>query len=653
MYLREVQGLRVVAALLVAVYHIWFQKVSGGVDAFFVISGFFIYRTLLKHERVAWSNVLGYYKKTFSRIAPSASVVILATCAGYLLIGMESKWSVQIRSAIAAIFFVENWWLSSSSVDYLAQGEVPSPFQQMWALSVQMQIYILMPIVLLFLSAFDSRLNFKKKAILPLLIVLFVASFIYAMVATYENQPKAYFDTGARLWEFLTGMILAACFTKVRIPQNLARVLGYSCVFVFVFFAAVIPVSEQFPGVPALIPVISTAGIIVAAGNSASLGFLNSRSMQWLGNLSFTFYLWHWPLLTAYWQVTGYSEVGVVPGIGIIVVSGVLAYLTYTIVEKPFRLSSVVNGNFVPALASCVVVMIPAVIMVGVWGGQYISVKGAASKDVKILLNGGVPEHVVPATVIAKSDVPQGYKNGCNQRWGMAEVIECVFGNENGSNEVVLVGGSHSLHWLPALQEIAKVDRTVKIIAMTKGNCPLTRSGALLALGEESVCLEWNRKVIARINELKPDAVFTLLTSTRVNDEGVTEYIPEGFYDAWGDIPNIPIIAVRDTPRSDFDFVLCVDRYGPYSERCSVDKRQKLDSKLGALIGTGNPGLLGLPDNVYPIDLTNSVCESDSCLAVQNGIMKFRDRAHLTATYARYLAPEVHEKIKKTGVFSG
>ncbi|MFV8781462.1 acyltransferase family protein [Microbulbifer sp. SA54] len=648
--MKEIQGVRAVAALLVAVYHIWFQKVSGGVDAFFVISGFFVFRTFSKYEAVSWDIIFSYYRKTFSRIVPSASIVILFTCLGYLMIGMESKWSDQVRSAIAAIFFVENWWLAMSSVDYLAQGGIPSPFQQMWALSVQMQIYISMPVLLFMISAISVKYKLRRSSVFAILVFLFLVSFLYALVVTYLDQPRAYFDTGARLWEFLIGAMLAARFSEIRFSRFFAAVLGYSCLFIFMIFAAVIPVSEYFPGVAALIPVLATVGIILASSNSAGIWLLNNAVMQKAGNLSFTFYLWHWPLLTAYWQLSGNGDVGVVPGLAIIFLSGVFAYLTYAFVEKPFRKSSLANGKFLPAMAACCAVMVPAFVMVGVWGGQYVSVKERAEEDVRLFWRGKSTADLVPASVIAKSDVPQAYRNGCNQRWGNSELIECVFGNKNGEKSVVLVGGSHSLHWLPTLQEIAKIDQSIKITTMTKGNCPLTLSGESLGLPENDVCIEWSKKAISRINELRPEAVFTLLTSSR-DDAGLEgDYIPVGFYEAWKGIPDLPIIAVRDTPRAEFDFVLCVDRFGPTSDQCSVDKRKKLDPEITAMIQSNHIAKLGLPKNVHPIDLTDLVCEGESCNAVANGVLKFRDRTHLTATYARVLAPALYERIKKSGV---
>ncbi|WP_299597876.1 acyltransferase family protein [uncultured Microbulbifer sp.] len=650
-YLREVQGLRIYAALLVAVYHIWFQRVSGGVDAFFVIAGFFIYSSLFKNGAPDWPNLLAYYKKTLARVVPSTSIVILCTCASFFLIGMESKWNSQIKDAIASIFFLENWWLFLSGTNYLARGEIASPFQHMWALSVQMQVYVALPIIFIALSfIFRGSKYFYRDIRLALACFLFLG-FAYAILVTEMNQASAYFNTWARFWEFLSGALFASVVHKLNLSRVWSWFIGYGCLLILTFYAALISVGSHFPGVAAVVPVVATVGIILAANNGANLRLLNNRLTQRLGDISFTFYLWHWPILIGYLQTTGVEAVSFFAGVLIITASLILACITYFFFEVPFRKSSIINRSFAHTTAASVLVMLPAIGTVGFWGVNYISAKERANHDVEILLSGGNPVGVVPAPVIAKWDKSESLDKSCSQRWDKAELIECTFGNMEGEKVVMLVGGSHSAHWLPALQTIASTDRSLKILNITKAGCPLTLSSLDLNLGAEKACLSWSKDVIKRINEIKPRAVFTLLTSTRTSSEQAGDFIPQGFLEAWRLIPDIPIISIRDTPRADFDVALCVDRFGPDSENCSIDRKKNLNPYLSDILSNGEIDSLNLPSNVFPIDVSDLLCGESICSAVTGNVLKFRDQDHFTATYARVLAPEIHSRVKEYGIF--
>lgn len=638
MYLHEIQGLRVVAALLVAVYHIWFQRVSGGVDAFFVISGFFLYRTLFKTVEPKIGDVLKYYQRTFARVAPSACIVIAATCAGFIFLDVNSLWLDQIESAIASMFFVENWRLAMTGTDYLAQGELPSPFQQMWALSVQMQMYVVLPLALLALVWIKRQLN-TRYSFLGITMSLTALAFVYALIATAQNQPFAYFNTFARIWEFLAGMILAMCLPRLILSVSLARGLGYAGLFVLVTFPAVIPVGQSFPGVAALVPVLATSSIIVAASNGAGMTVLNAPVMQVLGNLSFTFYLWHWPLLIGYRLMSGQDNVGLIVGLIIIGTAGILAFFTYRFAEQPFRKSRIATARPLFSIGASAFMMVPVAGIVGVWALSFSYQADVARNMLAAFVRGEAVTEMVPATIIAKQDVHDGRRGVCSQRFGLAEVLECVYGNPNGKNTAVLVGGSHSAHWLPALQGVAQVNPTLKIITLVKAGCPLTLSPADNSSIVAVACSQWSRSAVERINELEPDVVVTLLTSTRQRDGRPFEAIPDGFVAAWKAIPDVPILAIRDNARAPHDIVLCVDRM---TIECDFIGYPPLELEFSSEVA--------FPENVYPLDLTATICPDGICEAVQGGVLAYRDDNHFIATYARTFAPDIAAALMSIGV---
>lgn len=640
MYLKEVQGLRIVAALLVAVYHIWFLRVSGGVDAFFVIAGFFLYRTLFKDGMPDWTRVGLYYKRTLARVLPSASVVITATCLLFFIFDIDSIWPSQIKSAIAALFFVENWWLASESTNYLSRDDLPSPFQQMWALSVQMQLYLTLPVVLLVVAKLSSGGAGRTTLVLA---GLFALAFAYALFETARNQPFAYFNTGARVWEFLAGVLLACSLSRIRCSERVAKGLGYGALLVLVTFAAVLPVATLFPGIAALIPVLATMAIIVAATNGGNIEVLNAPITQKLGDISFTFYLWHWPLLILVWQLTGELQIGLLPGLAIILVSGILAYGTYEYCEKPFRRSRLATGNGLVAVSASLALMLPALGAAGLWSLAYIDSRDTARAELRAFTRGeAVEAPFVPATIIAKSDVPRVYGKGCVQRWGKDDVLECTFGNPEGSVLAVLVGGSHSAHWLPALEDVAKARTELKIITMLKGNCPLAAAPGDLDL--QADCLRWSQTVIDRVHSLAPDVVVSLLTSTR-GPKGVSlEHVPSEFHETWSALEDHRILAVRDTPRAPYNILDCVARLGPEHPACFRDEEIALT--------LGPDPVPDLPPHIFPLDLTDHLCPTGTCPSVIDGVLVHRDASHVTATFAASLAGVFQAALVTMGVLS-
>lgn len=146
-YLPEIQGLRTLAALLVAVYHIWFQQVSGGVDVFFVVAAFFMVLSLARHQSLQFSHIAHYFLNTLRRMLPVMAVVLVVTALGVMVFSPEVVWRGEIRSALASLFFYQNAYLARQGADYLNQGLEASAFQQMWALSLQMQMAIFLPLL--------------------------------------------------------------------------------------------------------------------------------------------------------------------------------------------------------------------------------------------------------------------------------------------------------------------------------------------------------------------------------------------------------------------------------------------------------------------------------------------------------------------------
>ena len=339
----EIQGLRAFAVLLVVLYHVWFGKVSGGVDVFLFISAFLLSLSFMRKINEGKPlNLFNYWLHVFQRLLPVATVVIAGTTIASFFVLAPSRWAQTVTDAKSSLFYFQNWNLAFSSVDYYAQNaSVKSPFQHFWSLSIQGQIFIIWPLLFAAVAYFVHRLrgNLFTTAVF-IFNTVFVASLTFSIVETDTNQGFAYFDTRTRLWEFAIGTLLAMLTLKWKAPEKARVVMGWVGIIGLVTCGAILPVERAFPGYLALWPVISGALVIMAGRTNSRWGIdrlLVSAPLQNLGNISYALYLVHWPILILYSSAVGTSRVNVIEGTIIILVSIGLAWLLIRFVEKPLR----------------------------------------------------------------------------------------------------------------------------------------------------------------------------------------------------------------------------------------------------------------------------------------------------------------------------
>ena len=339
----EIQGLRAFAVLLVVLYHVWFGKVSGGVDVFLFISAFLLSLSFMRKINEGKPlNLFSYWMHVFQRLLPVATVVIAGTTIASFFVLAPSRWSQTVTDAKSSLFYFQNWNLAFSSVDYYAQNaSVKSPFQHFWSLSIQGQIFIIWP--LLFAAVAYVVHRFRGNLFTTAVFIfntVFVASLTFSIVETDTNQGFAYFDTRTRLWEFAIGTLLAMLTLKWKAPEKARVIMGWVGIIGLVTCGAILPVERAFPGYLALWPVISGALVIMAGRTNSRWGIdrlLVSAPLQNLGNISYALYLVHWPILILYSSAVGTSRVNVIEGTIIILVSIGLAWLLIRFVEKPLR----------------------------------------------------------------------------------------------------------------------------------------------------------------------------------------------------------------------------------------------------------------------------------------------------------------------------
>ncbi|WP_306370448.1 acyltransferase, partial [Nocardiopsis sp. CC223A] len=304
-----IEGLRAVAVLLVAAYHIWLGRVSGGVDVFLMLTGLLVTASLLRAATGPGIRYGAFLARLAARLLPTAALVVLVTLAGTWLFLPQSQWREAPGGAVAALLGHTNWHLALDSVDYLARTGVPDPFQHFWSLSVQWQFYLLWPALIAGAVLLARRAGRDpRRPLFWALAAVFALSLAYSVAVTHTNQPWAYFDTGARLWELALGGLVALLLPGLRPGRTARLLLGWGGLAALVLCGALLQVSTAFPGFAALWPTLAAAAVIAAgapAGGAVGVDrLLSSRPLRYLGSISYALYLWHWPVLVFYLAAT-------------------------------------------------------------------------------------------------------------------------------------------------------------------------------------------------------------------------------------------------------------------------------------------------------------------------------------------------------------
>lgn len=637
-YLHGVQGLRTVAALMVAVYHIWFNRVSGGVDVFFVVAGFFAAGSLLKvssrTSRVGRASAAGQYLlRTARRVIPSAAVVIIGTVAAGIIFLPRSLWESSFPHGRASLLFYENWYLIEAGHDYLQQGMAASPFQQFWALGIQVQSYVLFVFVALAAAAAARFLRGSvKRTLLIVSLLLLAASLWWSVSLTATAQPVAYFDLGTRFWEFLIGVLLALLISGRQFPKLPMKVIGWLGMGTMLGFAALFDPSAALPGFLALVPVLAGAAIISAAQSDVEPGILRWRPLTWFADSSFAFYLWHWPVLVYYkWQFD--SDVGVLAGTIIIALSALLAVATTKLVEQPVRSWGLLHRRPLVSIVVCAALFLPPAGALAGW--QWLD--AAQTEDdwanVTAVLDGAVvPDgELVPSTAIARLDRASGYSNGCHVPPQPTDAVICESGDLESDLTVAVAGGSHEAQWVDSIGQFGET-HGFRVVSMTKSGCPFG-DVADSDLNPSPSCLQWQDNMQAKLLTIQPDLLVVM--ATRFVD-GVEE-VPAWKVSAMQRLTDagIPVLGVRDNAFFDHRVPECVDQKG--TEACGF-------SRKGSYLPLEDLAIPSMPGFSF-VDMADAYCAATFCPVVQDGVLMFYDDSHLTRTWTVIYGGNLHSAI--------
>jgi peptidoglycan/LPS O-acetylase OafA/YrhL len=686
-YRHDLDGLRGIAIALVAVFHVWFGRVSGGVDVFLALSGFFFGGRLLRTALTPGTSLWPVPEVTrlVRRLLPALVVVLAASAALTILIQPETRWETFADQSLASLGYFQNWELANTASDYLRAGEAVSPLQHIWSMSVQGQFYIaFLALIFSFAHLLRRRLGkCMRICFVVLLSALTIASFVYAIFAHNADQATAYYNSFARAWELLLGALLGALVPYVRWPMWLRTTFAVVALAAILSCGALIDGVKEFPGPWALVPVGATMLFILSAANRqadpstadrlpAPNRLLATAPFVSLGAMAYSLYLWHWPLLIFWLSYTGRPRVNFLEGAIVLLLSGLLAWLTLRYVENPLRYrASTKAPKSTPAVPLRARLRRPTIVLgsiVGLLGvtltatsftwREHVTVQRANGKELttlsardypgaRALLNHAkVPKLPMRPTVLeAKDDLPETTTDGCISDFDNSDVINCTFGDKSATRTIALAGGSHAEHWITALDLLGQLHH-FKVVTYMKMGCPLTTEQVPLVMGDNRPypgCHEWNERVMPKLIADHPDFVFT--TSTRPWNVKPGDVMPATYIGIWQTLSdtNIPILAMRDTPwmvRNGQPYFPadCLASGGDASS-CGIKRSDVLSEHNQTLDFVAQFPLL------KPLDMSDAVCRKDICRAVEGNVLLYRDAHHISTTYMRTMTVELGRQI--------
>jgi len=693
-YRHDLDGLRGIAIALVAVFHVWFGRVSGGVDVFLALSGFFFGGRLLRTALTPGASLWPVPEviRLVRRLLPALVVVLAASAVLTILIQPETRWEAFADQSLASLGYYQNWELAHSAGDYLRAGETVSPLQHIWSMSVQGQFYIaFLALIFGFAYLFRRLLGERMRIAFVVLIgALTIASFVYAIIAHNTDQATAYYNSFARAWELLLGVLLGAAVPYIRWPMWLRNTVAVVALGAILSCGALIDGVNEFPGPWALVPVGATMLFILSGANRfadphahgempAANRWLATRPFVALGEMAYSLYLWHWPLLIFWLAYTGHQHANFLEGTAVLLVSGVLAWLTTRYIENPLRYRAPTTPRPVTVslrerLRRPTMVLGSIVALLGIaltatsftWREHVLSARangheleGLSPADYPgaraLLEQVKVPKLPMRPTVLeAKEDIPPTTSDGCISDFQNIGIINCTYGDKNAERTIALAGGSHAEHWITALDILGR-QHGFRVVTYLKMGCPLTTEKVPLIMGDLRPypnCHTWNERVMDRLIADRPDFVFT--TSTRPWNIKKGDVMPSQYLGIWKRFNdnNIPVLAMRDTPwmvrnGDPFKPVDCLADGGD-AISCGIDRSDVLSDRNPTLDYVDQFPVL------KPLDMTDAVCRKDICRAVEGNVLLYHDAHHISKTYMRTMTKALGEQIgAATGWWTG
>ncbi|HJR90546.1 MAG TPA: acyltransferase family protein [Aeromicrobium sp.] len=682
----DIEGLRAVAVLSVMVYHVAPGLMPGGfvgVDIFFVISGFLITSHLAsEHVRTGRISLPGFYARRALRLIPAATVTLVGTAVAVALFVPRAFWSQFGGDLIAAAFYGVNWTLAAQSVDYLAEDNAVSPVQHFWSLAVEEQYYLIWPVLMLAAALLAGLFKqTKRRGFAAMGVLVIAASAGWAMFEFQQQNPAAYFVTTTRLWELAVGSVVAIIYPRLLRATSGNAVTTFVGLVAIVASMWVIQETLQWPSPWAILPIAGAALVLGGGGTSTTWTerVLGIAPLVWIGGLSYSLYLWHWPVVVVAEQVVG--KTGVVQAVAVLVTSFVLAWLTRVMVENPLRFhpwlrARARNGILVGAVGALLSAAAGGVLMLA---GSANSAERAVRAPGAAVLRTPVSDTPVdelrwigqPMTPLpgdALDDVPELYADDCQPPVYRSEVRICTYGDRHADRTIAMIGDSKIMQWQPAIERLAE-QRHYKLILMTKNACAFADAPAVLNRATAyPACDQWREPAFAALEKYKPEVVFTgqgATTAFPLNSSS-QERLTDGLarmYDKLR-VAGFPTVIIGDNPSPEESIPQCLQVHTKDPSRCAFTPEQgpagSSPLQLAAIARLGGTRVNsdgqvspGKDTDLIYVDMTDAICprQLERCPPVIGNVLVYRQGTHITATYVSTLTKRLAHALDEAGVF--
>lgn len=694
----DIEGLRAVAVVAVVAFHASIPGLGGGyvgVDVFFVISGFLITWLLWREVSSTGSvRLRAFYGARARRLLPaSATVGVITMVASAILLPPLQARSVMV-DGIASALYVSNYRFIQQGVDYFSGAMAHSPFLHYWSLGVEEQFYLVWAPIILGVSWLARRVRrhrsptdqadvapLTQRPYVMVLALIVAMSFTLSFVATRIVPASAFYPLTTRAWQLaLGGLIALTVGYWRRLPMRAATVAGWSGLGLIGLACVWFNPATPFPGVAALLPTIGAALVIVAGCSAPAQGcgrLLGVAPMQAIGRISYSWYLWHWPVLVLAPAALGHPLQLSAQIIAAILSAG-LAWLTLRYLENPLRFApkirtsprrSLVLGAGASAIAVCVGVGLLAAMPLPVGRGApaypvtlnvspvpqgasiytldtavqqaFSEVRAvvAASADLK-----AVPSNLSPPLTDAATDERSIYLDGCLRDFLEVGQPECAMGDTDSATTVALVGDSHAVMWNPALRPPAD-QRHWRVETLTKAGCPLLdlRMVSPVLHREYTECNQWRDEIITRLRAKSPRLVVLGLARNYGVDQRSNF---RSFDSAWLDSLNHLISQLRQTgakvlvlgpiPEPQTMVPVCLSDHLDDATACSPARTTAVNES-----GIAAEAAVTKAAGGHYADITDLFCTAERCPVIIGNTLVYFDRNHMTLEYSRVLAPVI------------
>lgn len=699
----DVQGLRAILMIQVLLYHAWRVGSPIGVDSFIMISAFLMTSSFVRRSAAgAMPFFVERWLHTFKRLLPPLTVVVLLTLAGSFIFLEPQRWQEMVTQSFASVTYWENWRLIQVSADYYATDHaLASPFQHLWSMSMQGQMFIIWPVLMAASALLARRFKISVANLTAIAFgLLSVASLAWLMFFAPEGAER-YFNTASRIWEFAFGSMIAAwAVGRIRDTSSDApsttrprtTALGWLALSVLVLFCLV-PIGT-YPGPMALVPLLCVSVLLLAEPTQAASGertasaALSYKPLVWLGGISYAVYLVHWPIFIFYLAHVGREQLTVVEGIVLIAASVAVAWLLTVLVDRPLQNLTWKSRPLVKNAR--VIALSLSIALAAIWPVHFELAARAqaqheaalAAQEAKIAESVPPPaEQVEPAQTAleptAAEPIEFGQYPGALALVHLAEWVAPEPPPEDPIPGPLALGYSwaHLPDFCPQPWHSLLVATDNEVCTQQTYEHP---NGRFLLAGASHVqqnitppvrvlaeqyhidvtqvisagcdftdvasyggrCGERNAYLLDFVDEYRPDAVFVMVTVSEYSSPD--EWVVTGIENLVRDLTSrgITVFGFRDSPRAGFDLYECGEwnPQEPYSG-CLLDRSEYLAP-------TNPAAFLEQIAGFHMVDFTDGLCTADVCPTIIGNIHVYIDNSHLSSEFSATLAGMLAEQIE-------